>query len=69
MEATTRPHLCAHAQCKNDATHVVVGLNPDKKIFNSGAGLCCDDHTREYSQMGGAPMPLDVYFETASDRA
>lgn len=70
MEATAeRPHLCAHAQCNNDATHVVIEGDPDRMIFNTGAGLACDDHTREYSQMGGVPMELTMFFEHASNAA
>lgn len=65
-------HVCAHSQCHNNATHVVIegkGKPENQLLFKTGAGLCCDDHTREYSQMGGVPMPLDMFFEVASDRA
>lgn len=69
MDAMKAPHTCAHAQCTNDGTHVVIEGDPRHKLFTTGAGICCDDHTREYSQMGGVPMDLDLYFETASDHA
>lgn len=46
-------HECAQAECKEDATHLVIESQPLAMLFRTGAGLLCSKHASFYSTIGG----------------
>lgn len=54
---------CAQASCEESATHVVAETDRLNCLFNSGAGLCCAEHTEEMQKIGGIALPFHEFVE------
>lgn len=48
---------CAHATCQNHGSVLLVHDHPLRTLFDSQAGIVCDEHATEYEGIGAIRVP------------
>lgn len=59
---------CAQTDCPEAATHVVAETDPLNCLFDSGAGLCCEQHAEQMCRVGGIALAMGDFAVAIGER-
>lgn len=54
---------CAQVGCEENATQVVAETDQLNCLFESGAGLCCEEHAEAMCKIGGIKLSMAAFAD------